>query len=232
MTAKDKTATAAETATDTAAYSKTMGERAKAHADDRGVPSSTGPDGGGCVILGHLPIDYENATDGAFKEGSPVALPTEILDEMAKRWPDGWLAIVAALMHQPPESACLGDNGRSLFLRWHIVSDERGVREFAQPNGGRAWAAGEGAPLCEDWVGVRIHAWKGHPGALAVHDFFGDASGGDWGSDWPLRLAWAKARALRNGPEGRGGGIDLITGGSYAFRCEEKPFPPLGGNPV
>ena len=166
------------------------------------VPSSTGLDRDDCVILGHLPIDFDAATNGVLKEGSPVALPMELLDGIAKKWPNDYMALLSALMHQSPENAWLGDKGKSLFLRWRIG---------------------------EDWVGARIHAWKEHPGELAVIDFFGDASDSNPRSNWVLRLIAHKACSLQ--PD------DLIivsTNGSMDGRWARFPgsFPPLGGNPV
>ena len=163
------------------------------------VPSSTGLDRDDCVILGHLPIDFDAATEGALKEGSPVALPTELLDGMIKKWPNDPMALLSAFMHQSPEGAWLGDKGKSLFLRWRIG---------------------------EDWVGVRIHPWKEHPGELAVIDFFGDASDSNPRSNWVLRLIAHKACSLQ--PD------DLIivsTNGSMDGRWARFPgsFPPLGG---
>ena len=166
------------------------------------VPSSTGLDRDDCVILGYLPGLYAFAAGARSWWSSSVVLSTEILDGVAKRWPKDYMALVSALMHQSPEGAWMGDGRKSPFLRWRIG---------------------------EDWVGVRIHAWKEHPGELAVIDFFGDASDSNPRSNWVLRLIAHKACPLQ--PD------DLIivsTNGSMDGRWARFPgsFPPLGGNPV
>jgi hypothetical protein len=173
MMEKDKTAT--DTDTDTAAYSKTREERAKEYADTRIVPSSTGLDRDDCMLIrgDGLPSVYQSVSKGYLRSGTPVAIPTKILDGLADQTRD-CLAVVSAISHGSPAACFWSIQTKSLFLKWHIRSDD-GVRVY------------------DDWVGARVRAWKG---ALAVTDLYLDAEKDAGASDWAraLRRQGAEAR--------------------------------------
>jgi hypothetical protein len=175
MTEKDKTATDTDTDTATAACSKAMKGRAKEYADDHIVPSSTGLDRDDCMFIrgDGLPSVYQSVSKGYLRSGTPVAIPTKILDGLANQTRD-YLAVVSAISHGSPTACFWSLQTKSLFLKWHIRSDD-GVRAY------------------DDWVGARVRAWKG---ALAITDLYLDAEKDAGASDW--------ARALRHqGAEAR-----------------------------
>jgi hypothetical protein len=166
------------------------------------VPSSTGLDRDDCVILGNLPADYAAVTESFLKEGSPVVVPTKLLDQLVARYPHDYLSLISVFSHQSPSAVYWSRQGKSLFLKWRIVS-------------------GDG--LYDDQVGLRFRAWKDHPGQYAAYEFFPNAEGVDPNSMWSKQLKAQAAAERFNIAEDWDPDFNEFKGDM------EIPFPPLGG---
>lgn len=166
------------------------------------VPSSSGLDRDDCAILGNLPADYAAITAGYFKEGSPVVIPTKLLNLLAERYPQDCLSLISVFSRQPPSAVYWSKQGKSLFLKWRIASDDG---------------------LYDDQVGLRFRAWKDHPGQYAAYEFFPNAEGVNPNSMWSKQLKAQAAGEQRNIAEDWDPDFDEFKGDMGI------PFPPLGG---